>query len=115
MLEGSCHCGAVAYAIDADPPAEAVRCNCSHCQAKGFLLAFFPEDALRRTADGPVVTYRFNSEQIAHQFCPACGVEPFATGPGPGVGPMVAVNLRTVKGIDIAALQVRDYDGAHLR
>ena len=39
---GSCHCGAVAFTVEGDPPAGAMSCNCSHCRRKGFLLTFVP-------------------------------------------------------------------------
>lgn len=45
--EGSCHCGKVAFRVNEDPPANAVRCNCSHCRRKGFLLSFVPSGSLR--------------------------------------------------------------------
>ena len=41
-FEGSCHCGAVKFKVQAPIPSSAISCNCSHCRRKGFLLAFFP-------------------------------------------------------------------------
>ena len=33
-LNGSCHCGAIAYTVEADPEA-AMSCNCSICSRLG--------------------------------------------------------------------------------
>ena len=44
-FEGSCHCGAVSFTVDADTPVKAISCNCSHCRRRGALLAFYsPEE-----------------------------------------------------------------------
>ena len=59
-FEGSCHCGAVTFHVDADPPVGAMSCNCSHCRRKGFLLAFFPADQVMVEGEGALSEYRFN-------------------------------------------------------
>ena len=41
--EGSCHCGRVAYEVEADL-ARTITCNCSYCQRRGSVLAFSPAD-----------------------------------------------------------------------
>ena len=35
--KGSCHCGAIAFQVEAEP-GPAIECNCSHCGRKGYLL-----------------------------------------------------------------------------
>ena len=42
-IRGSCHCGRIAYRLDAEP-AEAIECNCSICRRKGSLLAAVAPD-----------------------------------------------------------------------
>lgn len=112
-FEGSCHCGKVAWRVDADLPTEAMACNCSHCRRKGFLLAFFPiaqftldhgEDALK--------SYEFYKHMIEHRFCTTCGTQSFAVGIGPGGAKMAAINLRCVPDADLDALAIRKVDGA---
>jgi hypothetical protein len=112
-FEGSCHCGAVQFKVDAPAPVKAISCNCSHCRRKGFLLSFFPagqftlsqgEEALR--------SYRFNTHKIAHRFCEVCGTEPFAYGANPDGSEVRAINLRCVPSIDLDALELQHYDGA---
>lgn len=109
---GSCHCGAIAFVVQEDPPTRAMQCNCSICRRKAPLHHFTtPERFTLQTPIDAVATYRFNHHIIAHHFCPVCGVAPFAEGKGPD-GPMVEINLRCADGIDLDALQVQLYDGA---
>lgn len=112
-FEGSCHCGAVSFAVDAELPASAISCNCSHCRRKGFLLAFFPAERFTLERGEEVLRdYTFNTHRIRHRFCQVCGTEPFAEGANPDGSPTRAVNLRCVPAVDPASLQVRHYDGA---
>ena len=112
-FEGSCHCGEVAFSVDADPPAGALSCNCSHCSRKGFLLAFFPATAFTLLrGEAQLTTYRFNTGKIAHRFCSACGVQPFGEGVAPDGTETRAVNLRCVPAIDLGALAIQTFDGA---
>ena len=114
QLEGSCHCGAVAYEVDTGLDG-LIECNCSHCLRKGFVLAFVPKSAFRLTADGPTTEYLFNKHNIRHRFCPTCGIGPFGEGTHPKTGEAtVAVNVRCLPGVDLASLTVIPYDGASL-
>lgn len=96
---GSCHCGAVAYEVETGLDGLA-ECNCSHCLRKGFVLAFAPRSAFRLTRAGPTTEYRFHAHKIAHQFCPTCGVQPFAYGTMPDGSETVAINVRTLTDIE---------------
>lgn len=110
--EGSCHCGAVTFSVDGDPPAEAVSCNCSHCRRKGFLLTFVSANRFTLTGgENRLTDYHFYKHAITHQFCNNCGTQPFAFGESPD-GPMRAVNLRCVPAIDLDALAIKKVDGA---
>lgn len=109
---GSCHCGAVAFSVDGEPPKEAMSCNCSHCRRKGFLLTFVPVTQFSlESGAADLVAYTFNKHKIEHQFCRTCGTQVFAKGEMGGAK-MRAVNLRCVPGIDIDALEIRKVDGA---
>lgn len=112
-FEGSCHCGAVAFRVDQDPPGEAMSCNCSHCRRKGFLLSFVPAAALTIVQGEERLTdYYFNKHAIAHRFCATCGCQPFGRGRGPDGAEMAAINLRCVPAIDLDGLTIRKVDGA---
>src|SRR3546814_5806215 len=76
-FDGSCHCGAVTFTVDADAPETALSCNCSHCRRKGFLLAFLPADVFTLTSGEDALTdYHFNQHAITHRFCATCGAQP---------------------------------------
>jgi hypothetical protein len=112
-FEGQCHCGAVSFAVDADPPTSALSCNCSHCRAKGFLLAFFPAAQFTLKSGADVLErYTFNTHKIEHQFCRKCGTQAFAYGVGPDGSSVRAINLRSVRSVDLDSLAVQKIDGA---
>jgi hypothetical protein len=112
---GSCHCGRVAFTVEGEVT-QALECNCSICRRRGSLLAFFPQEAFTLSSkEGDYGTYRFNNGKIAHHFCQTCGIAPFSEAVDPASGkPMVAVNLRCLPGVDLAALPVHHFDGAAL-
>ncbi len=109
---GSCHCGAVAFSVEAEFT-KGMVCNCSICRKRGSVLDFVPEAAmtLQQGAD-KLTDYRFNQHRITHQFCSVCGILPFARAAGPDGTPMVAINLRCVDGLDLKNIQIAEYDGA---
>ena len=110
--QGSCHCGAVTFNVDADPPTEAMTCNCSHCSRKGLVLTFVPADQFAlNSGEDQITDYLFYKHAITHQFCKTCGTQPFALGKSPN-GPMRAINLRCVPEVDIATLNIQHVDGA---
>ncbi|MCB4770353.1 GFA family protein [Ancylobacter sp. Lp-2] len=108
---GACHCGAVQFECSLDLSG-AITCNCSICSAKGLIMAFAPAEAFRITAgEEHLNEYRFNRHVIGHMFCTTCGVEPFAKGAMPDGTKIAAVNIRALKGVDLAALTPAPYDG----
>jgi len=112
-FQGSCHCGRLAYRVDEDAPTKAMQCNCSICRRRGALHHFTTPDKFTFTgSDGDVATYQWNKQIIRFEFCRTCGCAPFAHGSGPN-GPMVEVNLRCADGIDLEALEIVPFDGAH--
>ena len=113
--EGSCHCGRVAFELEADSPIEsAMDCNCSLCRRRGSLLAFFPRGQLTlKTPEANMATYTFNRHAIRHHFCPNCGIGVFGEAVDPRTGePTAAVNVRVLPAVDPAALKVTMFDGA---
>lgn len=112
-FEGSCHCGAVRFRVDAPLPTTAISCNCSHCRRKGFLLSFFPAEQFSLTQGEDILQrYTFNTHKIEHRFCTRCGTQAFAYGTDPKGGAVRAVNLRCVPEVDLDALQLQRFDGA---
>jgi len=76
-LQGSCHCGAVRFAIETDFP-ELTTCDCSICRRKNALMVKVPESAFTLlTGDESLTAYRFHSHTATHYFCQVCGIYPF--------------------------------------
>lgn len=112
-FSGSCHCGALTYTVDEELPTRAMQCNCSICRRRGALHHFTTPDKFSfQGSSDDVVEYRWNKKAIAFEFCRICGCAPFAHGAGPN-GPMVEINLRCADDIDLAALEITEFDGAH--
>jgi len=112
--QGSCHCGAVTYDITADFT-EGMKCNCSHCKRKGFLLAFVPESSfVLKSGQDEQTTYHFNKKHIDHQFCNTCGVQAFARGHDGNGNYMIAINLNCLEGFDATTLTITEFDGASI-
>ncbi len=104
--QGSCHCGAVTYEVEADFT-EGMTCNCSHCKRKGMLLTFVPKTQFTlKSGEDALTTYHFNKKQIDHVFCKTCGVQSFAQS-----GDMVAINLNCIHDLDTDALEIKKVDG----
>lgn len=111
MHRGGCHCGAVRYSVEIDPMAEAITCNCSICGRSGSYLQFVPPEKFTLdTGEDSLTDYQFNKHAIHHLFCKTCGIKSFARGAGPQ-GPMIAINVRCLDGIDSFAVPTKPYDG----
>lgn len=110
--KGACHCRNIRFEVALDLTQPVIECNCSHCQMKGFLLQFVPENAFTLVqGDADATEYLFNTHAIQHLFCKDCGVQPFGKGKDTDGSTMVSINLRCIDGIDLAALNRVPYDG----
>jgi hypothetical protein len=111
---GGCHCGEVRYETTTDL-ASVMSCNCSICTKRGALWTFVkPDQFALRSGEEDLSDYQFNKKMIHHLFCSVCGIESFARGKGPDGSEMVAVNVRCLDGVDIAALTPAPFDGRSL-
>lgn len=108
---GSCHCGAVRFTAHLDL-AQTIACNCSICATKGLILAFTPAASFSlESGEDRLKEYRFNQHVIRHLFCTDCGVQPFSRADAPDGTPMVAINVRTLEGVDPGQLAPAFFDG----
>jgi hypothetical protein len=95
-IDGSCHCGFIAYEAEVDPQ-EVYVCHCTDCQAisgTAFRWAVPVPEASLKLLSGKPKTYVKTSESGAtsHQlFCPECASPLYST--TLGGGPRV-LNLR---------------------
>jgi len=74
---GSCHCGAVQFAFDADEIGSALRCNCSICKRKASVLTDFTLAPEALAITGATRSYSFHTHTAKHHFCTTCGVHTF--------------------------------------
>ncbi len=80
IYQGSCHCKAVTFEIDAPDNIEADLCNCSVCEKSGYLHLILPLSKFTlHSGQESLTTYTFNSGIAKHTFCKVCGVKPFYT------------------------------------
>lgn len=111
---GGCHCGLVRFEVTADL-AQVAECNCSICQKRGALWTFVGSPAFRLlSGDGALADYQFGKRTIHHLFCPTCGVGAFSRGLSPDGADTVAINVRCLDDVDIAALSPVAFDGRSL-
>lgn len=110
--QGSCHCGAVRYAVTLDLEQLAITCNFSMCQRAGTMLMFAPMSAFKLEKGGDHLTsYKFNRNVIDHLFCKTCGIKSFARGKAKDGSPTAAINVRCLEGVDATRVKTQHYDG----
>lgn len=110
--EGSCQCGAIAFraTLALDAP---FQCNCSRCRRLNAVMASVAgsDFTLLHGAD-TLKTFRFNSHTIAHNFCPECGIEPFAQGADRDGNAMYVVNVHCLEGAVYDKNAITHFNGA---
>ena len=106
---GSCHCGAVAFRVQAPEDPEVERCNCSICRRSGYLHLIVPASRFTLLrGDEALSCYRFNSRVASHYFCKTCGIKPFYIPRSNPDG--VDVNLNCLDEMP-AAYRIVEFDG----
>ena len=75
---GGCHCGAVAFEVQAPGRLTVSDCNCSICRMSGYQHLIVPRARFRLLQGAESLTeYRFNTGTARHLFCRHCGVKSF--------------------------------------
>ncbi len=111
MHQGSCHCGRIAFEIEADIT-EVTQCNCSHCSRKGYLLSFQPRKLFRLlTPESNLSIYQFNRHFIDHHFCNVCGCAPLAFGKDSQGNEIATINVRCLPDFDLSGVKINKVDG----
>ncbi len=109
--EGGCHCGAVRYRVTMALD-QAITCNCSICSKTGAVLAFAPASQFTLVqGEDALADYQWGRKKIHHLFCNRCGVRSFARSVRPDGGPMVAINVRCLDGVEVDKVPTRPFDG----
>ena len=97
---GQCHCGTVAFELDAPDDVDVTDCNCSLCAMTGYEHVFVAEADLRfLSGRDALVSYKFGTRTADHLFCGTCGIKPLYR---PRSHPDAwSVNARCVEGLTI--------------
>lgn len=108
--KGGCHCGAVAFEVDAPAEVTVQDCNCSLCRMTGYLHLIVPASRFRllRGQDA-LTTYTFNTGTAKHLFCKHCGIKSFYVPRSNPDG--YSVNLRCADQSTFKAVTVEPFDG----
>lgn len=107
--EGSCHCQAVRFSIEAPESVEVERCNCSICNKSGYLHLIIPKrDFSLNSDDEDLSVYTFNTGVAQHYFCKTCGIKPFYVPRSNPDGIDINVNCLDTKPKDITIVE---FDG----
>ena len=106
---GGCHCGAVAFEVDAPATIVASDCNCSICRMSGYLHLIVPRSRFRLTQGADELTeYKFNTGTARHLFCSHCGVKSFYVPRSNPDG--YSVNVRCLNPSTVERVEVEPFD-----
>jgi hypothetical protein len=109
---GGCHCGRVAFEVDAPARISAQDCNCSICRMTGFLHLIVPKGSFRLLSDPSALSeYRWNTGVARHLFCRTCGIKSFYVPRSNPDG--IDVNVHCLDPATIESIRVEPFDGRH--
>ncbi len=110
LHKGSCHCGAVAYEVDAPEDLLVHECNCSICSQTGYLHLIVPRSRfhLLRGEDN-LTEYTFDTGEAKHLFCKTCGIKSFYIPRSNPDG--ISVNVRCLDESAIKRVEIELFDG----
>lgn len=111
LHRGSCHCGAIRFEVEGELSG-LQTCNCSICSRSGFLHWYVEPDRFRLLGpDDTLATYQFGTRTAKNHFCRVCGIAPYRRARSDP--DKVDVNVRCLDGVDLASLEVGEFDGRH--
>lgn len=106
---GGCHCGAVAFEVDAPAKIVASDCNCSICRMTGFLHLIVPRSRFRLLrGEGQLTEYTFNTGAARHLFCGRCGIKSFYVPRSNPDG--YSVNVRCLDPSTVQRVDIQPFD-----
>jgi len=107
---GGCHCGAVAFEVEAPARLRVQECNCSICSMSGYWHLIVPAARFRLLrGEDALQSYRFNTGAAQHLFCRTCGVKSFYVPRSNPDG--FSVNARCLERATIAGIEIEPFDG----
>jgi hypothetical protein len=112
MFEGSCHCGAIRFCVDA-VISELTTCDCSLCVKRNAVMAKIPERALTMVKGEELLTlYQWNTRIAKHYFCRTCGIYVFHR--KRAAPDHFGVNVHCLNDFDRSSIPVRRTEGANM-
>jgi|ERR1043166_479045 hypothetical protein len=110
--KGGCHCGRIAFEVDAPPVIDALRCNCSICAMTDYLHLLVPAARFRLLRGGQdLATYSFGTRTAKHLFCRTCGIKSFYVPRSHPDG--FSVNVHCLDPATVERVNVSEFDGQH--
>lgn len=107
---GGCHCGDVAFEVEAPARLTVQDCNCSMCSMTGYLHLIVPANRFRLLrGDDRLTAYTFNTGVARHLFCRRCGIKSFYVPRSNPDG--YSVNARCLDRSTIEHLAIEPFDG----
>ena len=107
---GGCHCGDVAFEVEAPARLTVQDCNCSMCSMTGYLHLIVPASRFRLLSGADeLTTYTFNTGAARHLFCRRCGIKSFYVPRSNPDGH--SVNARCLDRSTIVDLEIEPFDG----
>jgi len=107
---GGCHCGDVAFEVEAPARLTVQDCNCSMCSMTGYLHLIVPASRFRLLrGDDRLTAYTFNTGVARHLFCRRCGIKSFYVPRSNPDG--YSVNARCLDRSTIEHLAIEPFDG----
>jgi hypothetical protein len=112
--QGSCHCGAVHYAVNIDLTG-ASRCNCSVCTKLAIAgVQVKPEAFTLLSDESALADYEWGGKVAKRYFCRTCGTHCFGRGYLEILGgAFVSINVNTLDDVDPYQLPLVHWDGRH--
>jgi hypothetical protein len=111
---GGCHCGAIAFEVDAPARLVVQECNCSLCSMTAYLHLIVPASRFRLLqGTSNLAAYTFNTGVARHLFCRTCGIKSFYVPRSNPDGYSVnarCLDPRTVTGIDVEPFDGRNWE-----
>ena len=105
MKKLTCHCGAVEAEVNVpDKFDKVLRCNCSVCKRKGYVMSPIGENDMKITkGEDKLTLYQFYTNTAKHYFCSNCGIH---THNRPRSNPKIyGINIACVEGVKPFELQ----------
>jgi len=106
MKKLTCHCGGVEAEVKIPENGfeKLMRCNCSLCKRKGYIIGVIGPDDLKITkGENLLKLYQYHTKTAKHFFCSVCGIH---THNRPRSNPKIyGINVACVEGINSFKLE----------